>query len=155
MMLQTSGDVRKLSVVPDRCSPWTGTFDAGPEGLSEVCATPNPDVVCVVAKGQGYWVPVDHPAKYEAIPSMPIINVFSSTEHGIIVFQDHTRLVGYEKSGFLWKTERLTWDGLEIDEVTDSQIKGTGWDSPQDCRVAFSVDLFTGQSEGGSSPPKY
>ena len=73
----------------------------------------------------------------------------------ILVFPDHTVLEAYGCNGFLWRTERLSWDGLKITEVAADIIRGAAWDSPANREVPFSVDTESGASKGGSSPAKY
>lgn len=135
--------------------PWVGSFECGPGGLTGVFATPSPDVICIVVRGQGYWIPVQSPEGYQIIRSIPIREVLASPSRGIMVFVDDTRLAGHGDAGPLWVTERLSWDGLRVTEVTPNRIKGTGWDSPASKDVPFCVDIDTGATQGGSSPEKY
>jgi hypothetical protein len=49
----------------------------------------------------------------------------------------------------VWKTKRLTWDSMEITEVTDAFIKGEFWDIRREATANFTVDLATGLHQGG------
>lgn len=144
-----------LEVEPNCGRPWIGEYQGGPEGIDGVFATPSTDTVCVIVKGQGYWVPVLDPQHYQVVRSTPIKRVIPIVDRRILVFVDFSRIVAYGAAGFLWLTPDLSWDGLEITDIGTDVILGTGWDSPAGRQVPFSVDLRTGESEGGSSPAKY
>jgi len=54
---------------------WSGCFAFGRYGLCGVFAVPDPDCVCVVSKGTGYWVYVNEPEKSSQMPVVPIRDV--------------------------------------------------------------------------------
>ena len=155
LVLETGSESLWLEVNPSDGESWIGGFECGPGRLTGLFATPSPDVVCVVVKGQGFWVPVLLPGDVEIIRSLPIQEVFAIPGKPILVFADYTELEAYGEGGFLWRTERLAWDGLKVTEVTAETIRGMAWDSPANREVPFAVDTESGASEGGSSPPKY
>ncbi len=68
---------------------------------------------------------------------------------------DFTKMSAYGSRGHAWTTSDLSWDGIEIVDVTSEQIKGLAWDSPQQHEVEFLVDVETGKHIGGSSPERY
>jgi hypothetical protein len=139
-------------VRPDAGQPWLGSFAFGrvtPKGVSGMFATPDPQALCVVARGAGYWVRVSDPEVWEPIAADPITDVRPVAAQGILVFADYTRLVAYGEAGLRWRTKRLTWDDLKITEVQDEFITGEGWDAPANSSVSFRVSLATGEHEGG------
>lgn len=144
-----------VGIVPYDAERWVGRFQAGIEGISGVFATPSPDTVCVVVKGEGYWVPVDFPASFEIVRVRPIKQVMSPPGGRILIFVSYTRLAAYGASGCIWITEDLSWDGIQISKLTEGTVRGSSWDSPSERWIPFSVDLYTGKSEGGSSPAMY
>lgn len=134
---------------------WVGSFQPGVEGISGLFATPSESILCVVVKGQGYWVPVDSPREYEIIPSFPIKHVIPIPNTKMMVFVDHVKLVAYGTKGYLWQTDNLSWDGLKITEVSSNRICGLAWDAPKNQEVEFCVTVANGSYEGGSSPDMY
>jgi hypothetical protein len=70
-------------------------------------------------------------------------------KHGIIVFANFTELVAYGSQGLKWRTKRLTWDSMKVVEVTDDLLKGEFWDIRSESTQGFTVDLATGNHEGG------
>ena len=155
LVLETGSEYLWFEVSPVDGEPWIGGFECGPGRLTGLFATPSSEVLCVVVKGQGFWVSVLAPGGYEIIRSLPIQQVFVVPGKRVLVFADYTELEAYGGSGFLWRTERLSWDGLKVTEVTAEAIRGTAWDSPANREVSFSVDTESGASEGGSSPARY
>jgi hypothetical protein len=150
--LQASTTGVVLEVAPADLELWAGRFWGGAEGLDGVLATPNADVLCVVVRGQGYWVPVRDPTAFEAIRLTPIKHVLPVPELAVLILASDTRLSACGARGFMWITEDLSWDGLKNLEVTGSIVRGTAWDSPAGRDKPFSVDVVTGKAEGGSSP---
>lgn len=155
LVLETSPASKVVGFNPTIGDVWSGSFECGPEGISGFYATPSPDTVCCILKGQGYWVPVLSPESYQLIPSVPIKEVISIVEKNLIIFVDYTSIAAFDETGLRWSTRRLSWDGLKIDRVVDERIEGRGWDSPKGEYVAFAVDLDSGTSRGGSSPAHY
>lgn len=153
--LRTTSQHVVLQVTPEGGEQWVGEFWGGVEGLDGVFATPNADTLCVVVKGQGYWVPVREPTAFDAVRSIPIKRVLLVQTPAVLIFVSYTRLSAYGPQGFIWATEDLSWDGLEILDVAAGTVRGTAWDSPAGRNIPFSVDIATGKAEGGSSPAKY
>lgn len=144
-----------FKVTPGDGEQWIGEFCGGAEGLDGMFATPNADTLCVVVKGQGYWVPVREPTAFDVVRSIPIKRVLPVHSQAVLIFVSYTRLSAYGQQGFMWVTEDLSWDGLEILEIAAGMVRGTAWDSPAGCDTPFSVDIATGKVAGGSSPVKY
>ena len=71
-----------------------------------------------------------------------------------MLFHDYTEVVAYGENGLVWETERLSWDGIEIQEVSESEVIGQGWDATSEKHVEFRVNLGNGCHQGGAAPPK-
>jgi len=108
--------------------------------------------LCVVLKGQGYWVPIGSPKAFEVVCSLPIKEVIAVPKGDKMIFVDYVRIAAYGESGFLWQTNSLSWDGLKIIKVTSTKISGIAWDAPNNKEVDFFVNIENGASEGGASP---
>jgi hypothetical protein len=141
-----------VEVRPKHCEPWFGTFAFGhvaPRGKSGIFTMPNPDVLCVVSRGEGYLVSASLPKSWERLRVVPVIDVRPVLAYDIIVFAEFTRLVAFGREGIKWQTKRLSWDNLQISEVATSYIKGEFWDVRSDAIASFVVDLATGTHQGG------
>src|ERR1700731_3493299 len=82
---------------------WDGCFAFGSYELCGVFALPNPDSVCVVSNGTGYWVHVNEPGKSSEMPVLPIRDVRIVTEARILLLADFTSLYAFGSDGQLWK----------------------------------------------------
>lgn len=141
-----------VRVTPADGAPWLGMFAFGNvkgDGVSRVLAMPDPERLCVVSRGAGYLVSVRDPSVWEEVQAMPVTDVRAVPSAGIVVFADYTELVAYGAEGPRWRTKRLSWDGLNIVQVTERSIIGEYWDMRTDGRQAFEVDLVTGAQKGG------
>ena len=88
----------------------------------------------------------DDPNQWEEIQIHPILDIRSAPQHNILIFSDFTGLAAYGDKGLIWRSPRVCWDELEIGNVTQDRIEGTGYD-PRNLSVSkFVVDIRTGRS---------
>lgn len=142
-----------IRVEPTSHATWIGTFAYGklsPKGVTNVFSMPDPNCLCVVARGQGYMVPASEPTTYQDVAFHPIMDVRILPKHGLIVFANFTELLAYDASGIRWRTKRLAWDSLKITEVTEDIIRGEFWDIRSEQSSSFVVNLQTGDHQGGA-----
>jgi hypothetical protein len=142
-----------VKVIPETGEEWIATFAGGyssPRVVSGIFTTPDPRSLCVVSAGRGYVVRADAPQLWEEVRTFPIIDVHSVTEKNLLIFADYTTLEAYGTAGTVWKTSRLSWDGLRITQITDEVIYGLARDPQEDKEVEFSVSLTTGVHQDGS-----
>jgi hypothetical protein len=143
-----------IKVSPQVGMPWLGIFAFGynsPNVVTGIYACPNSISVCVVSAGQGYIVRTDDPHVWEEVIAYPILDVRSLHMSKLLIFSDFTEIVAYGLGGMVWKTSRLSSDGLKIIEATPDYIRGLAWDAPQQQEVEFLIDVRTGRHEGGSN----
>ena len=141
-----------VRMLPEDRRVWIGVFAFGrfgSQGLSNISSTPDPYKVCVVATGAGYIVNTRDPRDWEAVASVPIIDVVSAQTARLIIFADYTELVAYGEDGMKWRTKRLALDGLRIIEVGECTLVGEYEDLRSESVQRFEVDLLTGSSRGG------
>lgn len=147
-----------VKLMPDTGDAWIGIFAFGdmlPSGTDEVLKGPGQNQLTVVAKGNGYIVAPDAPLKCTEVKACPVLRAVPVPHHELMIFHDYTEMVAYDQDGLAWMSKRLSWDGIEIDEVTDLHVVGRAWDAPSEQHVPFKVNLKTGEHEGGSAPPEY
>jgi hypothetical protein len=144
-----------VSVLPHGGEEWLGMFalgDISRLGVYAVLSMPHPRQLCVVARGQGCIVEVTSPREVEVISMEPILGVAPALASGLVVMHDFTGVRAYGHDGLAWSTPAISWDGIQIREVTQREVHGTAWDSPNNCHVPFVIDLATGAHRGGASP---
>lgn len=92
----------------------------------------------------------DEPSRYEDIPVYPVMGVFPAREANLLLFSDYTSIAAYGIDGKAWQSDRISWDGLRISEVTAKHIKGIAWSAPEGKEVQFLLDITSGRQVGGS-----
>lgn len=130
---------------------WLGNFQSGRhyKGLSDVFPFRTQPSACVFAGGQGYKVRLDLPKEYVLLEILPVLGARHISEQDWLVLWDFTRLEAHSPEGIVWRTRRLSWDGLAITEVHSDYVKGLGWDAVNETEVEFRVDLSDGKHSGG------
>ena len=136
---------------PTNAPSWVGVFGFAFESapaLSRVVSLPNPNRLCVISKGAGYFVDVRNPATWENADLMPITDIRSIPDSGLVVFADFIRLTAVGKDGIVWQSPRLCWDDLKIQKMSHDRIEGVGYDPTHSDRseMPFAVELATGRS---------
>lgn len=79
---------------------------------------------------------------------------------GLIVFGDFMTFTAYrfsDRIGYYgleqaWRSSELGTDELEVVRTTEHRIEGRAWDAAPDKMVGFSLDVRTGEHEGGPDP---
>lgn len=150
---QGGSDGPIVRVTPYTGAAWVGVFAYGKnspsEGATGLFTFPDPDVLCVVALGDGYLVRADAPTDWKAIEVYPICAVLPIANREIIVFASHTQMTALGASGVVWETKRLTWSEMKILAVTGDSIDGETWDIRSEENITFRVNLATGEHTGG------
>lgn len=125
---------------------WSGCFAFGDYELCGVFASPDPDRVCVVSNGTGYWVDVNEPEKSSEMHVLPIRDVRIVTDARILLLADFTSLSAFGSDGQLWK-HRVCWDDLKISDIQQGIVSGTGYNptNSEHSKSKFAVELATGR----------
>jgi len=71
----------------------------------------------------------------------------------LLLFIGFHSLVAWGVDGLAWESARLSWEGLRITEIEGDTLRGFGWNLMTDKEVEFSLDLLTGQHQGGGFDP--
>lgn len=140
-----------VRVTPSSGDAWTGMFAFGTAGPhpSVIVAMPDPNKLCVVARGKGYLVDARRPHAWEAIEATPVTDLRAAAAAGLVVFATHVDLVAYGRDGVRWRTPRLGWDRLHIISVHERTLVGEGFDVRDGSTQRFDVDLTNGIARGG------
>jgi hypothetical protein len=116
---------------------------------SGIYACPNPDELCAVAGGYAYVIDASRPERSTHIPLKPVVQVLATPSHDLLLFVGFHTIHAWGREGEVWKTERLSWEGIRVTGVDGDTLHGTGWNMFTDQDVPFTVDLRDGSHEGG------
>ena len=109
-----------------------------------VFACPNANELCAVAGGYAYIVDVTKPTQCTQIALRPVVEVRAVPSLGLLLFVGFHAVLAWGASGEMWRTAKLTDEGLRIVSVEDGVLFGFGWKLMTDAEVPFVIDLRTG-----------
>lgn len=153
-----------IEVTPKGGKAWTGVFGEDHLGfVTGLYTTPDDNTVCVASSGAGYLVPATEPQSWASVDCIPVRFVLPFPQHGLLVFGNFTEFTAYRFNAeeidvrleVAWRSARLGWDDLDVRQVTEDRIEGQAWHAPDDRMVGYSVDVRTGEHEGGAYPPDW
>jgi hypothetical protein len=112
-------------------------------------ACPRPDDLLALAGGYAYLIDTQHPDRCLHLPLRPVTAVLPAPEAGVILLSGFHHVAAIGAKGLLWQSARLSWEGVTMTDIRDSQLHGTGWNMQTDRDVPFTLDLATGNHTGG------
>lgn len=132
----------------DGPAPWWGRFEGGRGGYTGVDRLWESDEFLVVSRGQGYVV--DAATREVRLTFGGYVEFVLLVPHlDLLIFHNGLWIEGLFSSGLAWQTRRLAagMRGLGLD---GDALVGEAFDPTTSSWVRFSVDLSTGEAEGGS-----
>jgi hypothetical protein len=131
---------------------WSGLVANAPESVSSahsvVCSTPAPSVLCVVARGDAYFIDADAPERWWVLQDSPVVVVRCAPAEKLLVLATPWRVVAVGDAGVAWRTSRIAIDAIALGEIADGQLAGIA-DPEDDEAQDFVVELRTGHHRGG------
>jgi hypothetical protein len=120
-----------------------------------VFACPDAVQMCAVAGGYAYVIDTAQPEHSTHIAMKPVVEVRPLVAQGLLLFVGFHSMMAWGRNGLAWESARLSWEGVRIASIDGHTLHGTGWNLLTDQEIAFSVDLLTGQHQGGGfvQPP--
>lgn len=129
---------------------WVGNFQPGlVRGHSQVVRHPDGKSLVVVAGGTAYVVDPE---------SRALVGSFGAQIDTVILDQDRHQLIignglwfeALGASGLIWRSRRLSWDGVRNVRISDAHLRGEAWNPVDDGWSEFRLDLQSGRVVGGS-----
>lgn len=114
---------------------------------------PNPDQMCAIAGGYAYVIDTLQPEHSTHITLKPVVEVRALLARDLLLFIGFHAIVAWGKGGLAWESARLSWEGVRITGIDGNVLHGMGWNLMTDQEVPFSLDLHTGQHQGGGFTP--
>lgn len=116
---------------------------------SGVWSCPSPDDMLVLAGGYGYLIHTLSPADCDFLPLRPVASILAAPSAHLLLLAGFHTVLALGPDGVRWQTARLSWEGVTLREVRDGHLHGDGWDMFSDREIPFTVDLRTGEHQGG------
>ena len=146
----------QLMVYPAGEEPYLATCALGftdPAMPTAVYACPNPQEICAVAGGYAYIANTTQPKACTHIALKPVVEVRVLEAQNLLLFIGFHAIAAWGPHGLAWQSTRLSWEGVRITGIEDTTLHGTGWNLMTDKDVPFTLDLLTGQHQGGGFEP--
>ena len=134
---------------PPTGEDWVGNFQPGLTNCSTVIKHPNGHWLVVISGGKAYVV---DPGIRNSIREFggKIQDVLPIPELPAIVFGNGCCFKAVGQTGELWTSRRISWDGMRSLQVEHTTLQGEAYNPRTDRWFPFSLDLVSGQAEGGS-----
>jgi len=110
---------------------------------------PTPDEMCAVAGGYAYVIDTMRPQRTTHIALKPVVEVRMLLKQELLLFVGFHSIAAWGRHGLAWESARLSWEGVRITGINGDAVHGIGWNLLTDREAAFSIDLLTGQHQGG------
>lgn len=129
---------------------WIANFDTGETACSGVIELNWPNILFVLANGEGYLINPN-----ETVPvgmfGGRIFQYFVTAEHGVVCVTDVDICI-VSHSGQLWESRRISWDGIFDLEINGNILSGKCYlpMSIDGEYEPFTMDLTTRTIQGGS-----
>jgi hypothetical protein len=114
-----------------------------------VFTCPNPQEMCAVAGGYAYVIDTAQPERCTHIPLKPVVEVRVLLAQELLLFVGFHSIAAWGRDGFAWESARLSWEGVRLISIDGTTLHGMGWNLMTDREVAFTLDLATGDHQGG------
>jgi hypothetical protein len=147
------GPVATALVHTSHGSAWTGAFtgETSWRGVTGLYGTPNADMLCLLNRGRAFLVDTRRPENTSVVRTDgPVRSVVSLPTSSLLLLVTQWSVVAVGPDGEAWASERVSLEGLRLDEVIGSFVVGVA-DPDDDEPREFSLDLRDGTLAGGSA----
>jgi hypothetical protein len=114
---------------------------AVPTGL---WSTPNPEEVCAISGGYAYIIDTTAPERFTMIEYRPVLQLIPVPAENLLLFVGHHSVLAWGANGQAWQSEKLTDEGVTLEDIDGPILRGLGWNLMTDKETPFALDLKTG-----------
>jgi hypothetical protein len=138
-----------VQFLPEGKPSWVVNFQPGLTDYYGVLPLPNGTFWIVIAGGQAYAIDPDERRLLTSFGGQ-IDTAVAAPEKNLLILSNGVYLEAWNANAMQWRTRRISWDGIWELDVDQHHVKGQAWNPFDECETPFSVDLTTGDVEGGS-----
>lgn len=141
-----------MEFTPENGKPWVANFATlHADGFSAVYQQFGSKAVVVVAGGAGYIVDCEEHRLIREI-SVPIDHCWYQPELHALIFSDGLGFECFDDHRTLWRSPRISWDGIRNIDCSGMMVTGEAYDPFSDSWVPMQLDLRAVKLTGGSYP---
>ena len=143
----------EVMISPSDDPPFLATFALGfrdpvvPTGLWSM---PNPEELCALSGGYAYVISTRHPERFVMLSMRPVLAVHAVPAAALLLFLGHRDILAWGADGKTWQANSVSSEGITVDAITATTLRGTGWEIRTDQEFTFTLDLANGQRIGHS-----
>ncbi len=128
---------------------WVGNFQPGFGGYTGVFETFGEDCPVVIAEGAAYVVDTATRRSIEEFGAS-IDWCLELPGQSRLIFADGIGFEARDRNGVVWRSDRVSWDGMRDLTLRDGKVHGFAYSPIDDDYKSFDLDLSTGKFGGGS-----
>lgn len=130
---------------------WIANFRPGWNQYNKIFEFPKHNIIVVFAGGQGYIMNPDQQKPLMTF-GLSVNDVIQKDDGSLICSDDIHILILKNKTGEIWKSERISWDGIKDLKLVDNKIQGQSFDPTNSNQPwsDFTLDYETKELKGGS-----
>jgi hypothetical protein len=115
-----------------------------PAASTGLWSTPNPDELCAVSGGYAYIIDTTAPERFTMIEYRPVLQLIPVPAENLLLFVGHHSVLAWGANGQAWQSEKLTDEGVTLEDIDGPILRGLGWNLMTDKETPFALDLKTG-----------
>lgn len=143
-----------LKCVPTRGADWIAIFSPGRDyrrAANGIFATSDAQSCCVVANGIAYSGQAGEPTSWAPLGIYPVVEVVAAPIANLVLLITPWSIGALSGAELIWTTRRLGLEGLKINEIDATQIRGEA--VVEQDGIPFSIRTHDGVSIGGFGDP--
>ena len=127
LRFNATGNCTWVEFTDDSYNSWCGIFGHGVETGHSSVAVNVASQSFVISQGQGYLIDINARRLLHLTENDWLISVVSIPESDIFIACTSTEIYAYASTGLLWESERISFDGIELNFSDNQEIKGKVW----------------------------
>lgn len=124
LQFDARGNSTWIKFTDDDCEEWCGVFGGGMTSESIVANSEASPLAFVVSAGQGYLVDVNARRVLLKTSTSQLTSALFVPQSARVVACDWTNIFIFEPDGSVWDSGRVSFDGINVTEVTPERAKG-------------------------------
>ncbi len=130
-----------IKILDDNYSEYCAKFSVGAGTTTK--AERIASVLFVVAQGRGYLFDINKRVLIADSEIGNLTNIYASDVFGCFVACNNTDLYVFDLFKLVWRSERISSDGITITSVENSVVKGQVFDFSNWVDFCFNLETFT------------
>lgn len=131
----------------DTYNNWCGIFGHGIQTGQSAVTINKIGQSFIISQGQGYLIDVNSRKLLHQTENDWLISVIAIADSDYFVACTYTNIYAYSPNGLLWVSDRVSFDGIELNTVKNKIVPGKVWDLENWIDFSLKIDGWVYQSE--------